>query len=80
MAIKPQQHATITSEFNPSAYDIILLDVQLANNENSSGNSNSLKQLPRRTVAYEQEPAEALFSFLQEITGKEHGGLKGGSI
>ncbi len=71
VALRPKQHATVTQDFRPRAFDILLTDIPINNSEKT------LKQLPKATISYEEDPAEPLFNFLYEITGAEYGGLKG---
>ena len=73
VAIRPHQSNPVTAEFDPAAYDILLTDVKLANADKLKG----FKQLPKTTVSYDQEPAEALCACLFSLTGGENGGLKG---
>ena len=76
VVLRPKQHGTVSQDFRPHGYDILLMDVNVSNTDKVK----IVKQLPRNKILYEQEPADALFQCLYELTGGELGGLKGNDI
>ena len=71
--IRPKQVSAITREFSPGSFDILLMDMKLSGTDKSK----AIKQLPKTNISYEQEPADALFAYLYNLTGAEYGGIKG---
>ena len=73
--LRPKQTVTpVTRDFSPSAFDVLLTDVKIPG---SPEKAKPVKQLPRTDISYEQEPTDALFEYLYDLTGAHYGGIKG---
>ncbi|KAK2194018.1 hypothetical protein NP493_3g04010 [Ridgeia piscesae] len=71
--LRPKYFGSVSRDFDPKAYDLLLIDGNLPSSENAGAN----KQFPKTTISFELEPADALFTYLYNLTGAELGGLKG---
>ena len=74
VALRPKIGFSITQDFQPKLFDILLTDLQLGA---PADNKPKLKQLPKAVISYEDETSEALATFLYQVTGAEKGGMKG---
>lgn len=71
--LRPKAHGTVSQDFNPRAYDVLLMDVPIPN----SAKNKVMKKLPKTIISFEEEPADAIFTFLYNLTGSQMGGIKG---
>ena len=78
--LRPKALPTLSNEFHPRNFDILLTEVKLISSNVSLERGRITKQLPKVLISYEQEPTEALLNYLYKVTGQEKGGLRGGYI
>ena len=75
--LRPKALSTISNDFRPEGFDILLTEVKLSSSTQSSERGRITKQLPKVLISYEEEPTEALLNYLYQVTGQEKGGLRG---
>ena len=71
--LRPKYFGSVSRDFDPKAYDLLLIDGSTHASENAGAN----KKFPKTTISFELEPADALFTYLYNLSGAELGGLKG---
>ncbi len=77
MVLRPKPHSSVSQDFRPNDYDILLTE---QGSVSVPGLGRTMKQLPKTNMTFEEEPMDALCTFLFNMTGGAFGGLKGTSV
>lgn len=89
--LRPKQNASfVSSEFHPGLYEILLQETTKLPKRSPGGSrisdeevveeratKKTVKHLPTTSVVLDNEPCDALLTYLYKITGGDSGGLKG---
>lgn len=92
--LRPKQHASfVASEFHPGLYEILLQETTKLPKRPPGGSrisdeevveeratKKTVKHLPTTSVVLDNEPCDALLTYLYKITGGDSGGLKGETL
>lgn len=71
--LRPKSNTVLPQVFHPEVYDILLLERSIPQKTGFI----VAKQLPGKTITYEQDATEEILNFLYEFTGFDRGGIKG---
>src|SRR6218665_604466 len=92
--LRPKQHASfVASEFHPGLYEILLQETTKLPKRPPGGSriseeevayerapKKTMKHLPMTSVVLDNEPCDALLTYLYNVTGGDSGGLKGTAL
>ena len=71
--LRPKPHGTVSQDFHARSYDVLLMDMPIPNADKNK----VMKKLPKTIISFEEEPADAIYTFLYNLTGSHMGGIKG---